>query len=93
MGRARGRGAAPPTASDRDRLAVLPPDRAESVADLADRGVGVGSLDERRHEVDLRVGRFLGQPGENAVDGGLIALVLITYVPQISLWSMRMLMG
>ena len=52
--------------SDRDGLAVLAEDGPEHAADLAERGVGGGAVDERWHEVRLR---RAGSGGQRAKPG------------------------
>src|SRR5262245_14509521 len=59
--------------SENRRLAPDAPDLAECVAHLAHRHVGPRSLDDRRHEVPVGVGRVVLQPGERGLDRGRVA--------------------
>ena len=41
---------------------------------LTERGVGLGGVDQRRHQVDVGIGGVGAQPGEGGVDGSLRAV-------------------
>src|SRR5450756_2454851 len=45
--------------SDRDQLTMLAPDFTQSIADLADCGIGLDRVDDRKHEILVAPGGVL----------------------------------